>query len=166
MFTAVRWRSLVVASGSDSCLWYPGFSFQWPLLFGRTGSRVPGLQQLCHMGLVALRHVGSSQTRDWTCVPCAGRRILNRWTTREVPACSFLIGWFILAVEFCEFFIYFVNHMLDISFVNIFFYLVGCLFFLFLSVFFFFLVWLAPICLFLFLFPCLRRQIQINTARG
>ena len=26
-----------------------------------------------------------SLTRDWTCVPCIGRRILNHWTTREVP---------------------------------------------------------------------------------
>ena len=28
----------------------------------------------------------SSPTRDRTCVPCIGRRILNHWTTREVPA--------------------------------------------------------------------------------
>ena len=38
-------------------------------------------------GLVVPRHVGSSQTRDRTCVPCIGRRILNHWTTREVPTC-------------------------------------------------------------------------------
>ena len=37
------------------------------------------------MGLVALWHVGSSRTRDRTCVPCIGRQILNHWTTREVP---------------------------------------------------------------------------------
>ena len=36
------------------------------------------------MGLVALRHVESSRTRDRTCVPCTGKRILNHWTTREV----------------------------------------------------------------------------------
>ena len=36
------------------------------------------------MGLVALRQVGSSQTRARTRVPCIGRRILNHWTTREV----------------------------------------------------------------------------------
>ena len=24
-------------------------------------------------------------TRDWTCVSCIGRQILNHWTTREVP---------------------------------------------------------------------------------
>ena len=40
-------------------------------------------------GLVNPRHVGSSQTRDRTHVPCIGRRILNYWTTREVPACMF-----------------------------------------------------------------------------
>ena len=36
------------------------------------------------MGLVAPQHVGSSQTRNWTHVPYAGRQILNYWTTREV----------------------------------------------------------------------------------
>ena len=34
------------------------------------------------MGLVALGHVGSSQTRDQTHVYCIGRRIPNHWTTR------------------------------------------------------------------------------------
>ena len=28
----------------------------------------------------------SSLTRDWTCVPCIRRHILNHWTTREVPS--------------------------------------------------------------------------------
>ena len=37
------------------------------------------------MGLVALRHVGSSQTRARIRVPCIGRRILNHCTTREAP---------------------------------------------------------------------------------
>ena len=32
----------------------------------------------------------SSPTRDRTCVPCIRRRILNRWTTREVPGRRFL----------------------------------------------------------------------------
>ena len=35
------------------------------------------------MGLIAPQHVGSSWTKDRTCVPCIGRRILNHWTTRE-----------------------------------------------------------------------------------
>ena len=42
-------------------------------------------QQLRHTGLVALKHAGSSSTRDRTHVPCTGRWILNHWTTREVP---------------------------------------------------------------------------------
>ena len=37
------------------------------------------------MGLVALRRVESSQTKDQTHVPCIGRQIPNHWTTREIP---------------------------------------------------------------------------------
>ena len=37
------------------------------------------------MGLVAPRHVGSSQTRAQTRVPCIGRQILNHCATREAP---------------------------------------------------------------------------------
>ena len=44
-----------------------------------------GLQQLWRTDLVALRHVGSSQTRDRTHVPCIDRRILNHCITKEVP---------------------------------------------------------------------------------
>ena len=33
--------------------------------------------------LVAVQHVGSSQTRDWTHVPCITRQILNHWASRE-----------------------------------------------------------------------------------
>ena len=43
-----------------------------------------------HTSLVAPRHMGSSQTRDQTHVPCIGRQILNHWATREVPECWFL----------------------------------------------------------------------------
>ena len=41
------------------------------------------------MGLVAPRHVGSSQTRDRTRVPCIGRWILNHWATREARLITF-----------------------------------------------------------------------------
>ena len=60
-------------------------------LVGRVGSGVWSVQaqQLWPKGLVALRHVGSSQTRDQTCVPCIGRWILNHWMTREVLQWSF-----------------------------------------------------------------------------
>ena len=41
-------------------------------------------------GLVAPRHVGSSQTRARTHVPCIGRQILNHCATREAPSKYFL----------------------------------------------------------------------------
>ena len=41
------------------------------------------------MGLAALRHVASSQTRDQAHAPCIGRRILNHCATREVPHSGF-----------------------------------------------------------------------------
>ena len=54
---------------------------------------VPGLQSTGSIdvptGLAAPWHEGPSQTRDWTCVPCIGRQILNHWTTREVLQHSF-----------------------------------------------------------------------------
>ena len=59
-------------------IWYFFFSS-----CGREGSRVQA-QQFWHMGLVALRHMGSSWTRAQTHVPCTGRWILNCCATREV----------------------------------------------------------------------------------
>ena len=54
------------------------------------------------MGLVAPRHVGSSRTRDRTCVPCIARRILNHCTTREVLG-NFEIAAFTLNhTHFCK----------------------------------------------------------------
>ena len=57
-------------------------------LLQSTGSRCAGscgsqAQQLWRTGLVAPWHVGSSQTRARTRVPCIGRRILNYCATRE-----------------------------------------------------------------------------------
>ena len=49
-----------------------------------TGSRAQARQLRC-TGLVAPRHVGSSQTRARTRVPCIGRRIHNHCATREAP---------------------------------------------------------------------------------
>ena len=46
-------------------------------------------QYLCCTGLVAPRHVVSSQTRGQTCVPCIGRWILYHWTPREVAVSGF-----------------------------------------------------------------------------
>ena len=56
----------------------------WDPQLWLAGSREQA-QQLWHTGLVAPRHVGSSRTRDRTCDPSIGRRILNHCTTREVP---------------------------------------------------------------------------------
>ena len=58
------------------------------LLFWISGFRA---QQLWRMGLVALRHVESSWTRDWTLVLFIGRGIINHWTTEEVT--TFFFTW-------------------------------------------------------------------------
>ena len=54
------------------------------------GLQACGLQQLQHVGSIVVAHrlscpwhEGSSSTRDQTCLPSIGRRILNHWTTRE-----------------------------------------------------------------------------------
>ena len=51
------------------------------------GAQAPDAQtqQLWLTGLVAPQHVGSSQTRARTRVPCIGRQIPNHCTTREAP---------------------------------------------------------------------------------
>ena len=42
------------------------------------------------MGLVALRHVGSSGIRDWTHVSCIGKQILYHWANQGNPDLHFL----------------------------------------------------------------------------
>ena len=51
------------------------------------GAQVPDAQaqQLWLTGPVGPRHVGSSQTRARTRVPCTGRQFLNHCATREAP---------------------------------------------------------------------------------
>ena len=102
VFVAARGLSLVAASGGYSSLWYAGFSLQWLLLLRSMGSRHVGFsscgtqaQKLWRKGLVAPQHVGFSQTRARTYVPCIGRRILNHCATRKVPIS--LISLFILS---------------------------------------------------------------------
>ena len=73
-----------------SSLLYEGFSLRWLLiavasLVAEHGLQARGLQQLWHVGFVTPRHVGSSQTRVRTRVPCIGRQILHHCATREVP---------------------------------------------------------------------------------
>ena len=71
--------SLVVAGGGDSsCPAKKGSSLGWFLWLQSTRSRVRGLQQLWPTGgLVASRHVESSQTRDRTGVLRTGRQVLE-----------------------------------------------------------------------------------------
>ena len=61
-------------------------------------------QWLWLTGLVAPWHVGSSQTRARTCVPCIGRRILNHCATREAPCLVFLLRFFRSFIFFNFFF--------------------------------------------------------------
>ena len=58
----------------------------------RRGAQAPDAQaqQLWLTGLVAPWHVGSSQTRARTRVPCIGRQIPNHCATREAPKHCFL----------------------------------------------------------------------------
>ena len=115
VFIAVRGLSLVAVSRGYSSLWCAGFSLRWLLLLQSTGSRRMGFsscstwaqqlwltgsrvqaQQLWRTGLVALQHVGSSQTRAQTHVPCIGRRILNHHATREALV-DCLLSWLLVA---------------------------------------------------------------------
>ena len=60
----------------------------------RCGAQAPDAQaqQLGLTGLVALRHVGSSQTRARTRVPCIGRQTLNHCATREALLLVFALS--------------------------------------------------------------------------
>ena len=58
-------------------------------------------QQLWLTGLVAPQHMGSSQTRARTRVPCISRQTLNHCATREAPA-HFLIGLLVCLFLSCK----------------------------------------------------------------
>ena len=74
----------------------PGFLPQWLLLLQKMGSRVFRPQQLWHMGLVALWHVGSSQTSNQTVSPALVGRFLTIRPLRKplivVLICIFLMS--------------------------------------------------------------------------
>ena len=94
-------------SGGYSSLRCLDFLLQWLLLLQSTGYRArrlhsPGssgvavppsrvqARELWCTGSAALQHVGSSRTRNRTCVSCIGRQTLHHWATREVPSCAFI----------------------------------------------------------------------------
>ena len=89
VFVSVRGLSPVVASGGHSSSRCAGLSPSRPLTIAasRCGAQAPDAQaqQLWLTGPVAPRHVGSSQTRARTRVPCTGRQTLNHSATREAP---------------------------------------------------------------------------------
>ena len=99
LFIAVRWLSLVVASGAALQSRSTGFSSLWLLLLRSMDSRAQA-QSLWHTGFVAPRHVGSSRTRDRTCVLSISRQILNHWTARETPQLHFKWG-FLYLFSYC-----------------------------------------------------------------
>ena len=92
-FVSVRGLSLVAASGGHSSSRCAGLSLLRPLLLRSTGSRRAG-SVIVLTGLVAPRHVGSSQTRTRTCVPWIGRQILNHCATRDAPYIFISQGYF------------------------------------------------------------------------
>ena len=66
------------AQAFSSCSkWGPSVGFSLWLFLWITASWACGLQELRCMGLAAPWHVGFSRTKDWTRVPCIGRRILT-----------------------------------------------------------------------------------------
>ena len=66
------------------------------------GAQAPDAQtqQLWLTGPVAPWHVGSSQTRARTCVPCISRQILNHCATREAPLMFSLSSFCTSHIEF------------------------------------------------------------------
>ena len=97
---AVRGLPLVVVSGGYSRVTMLSLLVAALLMLQSTGSRAHGFQQLWpgsggqaqwlwHRGLVALRRVESSRTRDRTWVPCIVRQIPVSGTTREAQSFQF-----------------------------------------------------------------------------
>ena len=77
--------SLVAASRGSSLVAVRGLLIVVASLVAEHGLQGVWAQYLWHTGLVALRHVESSWTRDQTRVPCVGRRIPIQRTTKAVP---------------------------------------------------------------------------------
>ena len=89
VFVSVQGLSPVAATGSTL---HHGVraSHHRGLSYCRAQAPDAQAQQLWPTGLVAPRHVGSSQTRARTHVPCIGRQILNHCATREARLLNFL----------------------------------------------------------------------------
>ena len=111
LFFAACGLSLVEASKGYS-------SFQWLLLLQSTGSRHASfsscsLQALeCRLsgcgclGLLDLWHVGSSQTRDWTGVPCIAKQIFNHQGNPGIIFKSMIFLWKLLHIFIAHILVY------------------------------------------------------------
>ena len=110
-FLLFCFKKLINFGCTVSSLLHEGFSLRWLFLSQSTGSRAQA-RLLRRMGLVALRRVGSSQTKGRTHISSVGRWILflrsfffffnftilywfcHILTSKEAPACLFLIFFF------------------------------------------------------------------------
>ena len=90
VFTAVRGLSPVVASRGYSVLQCAGFCCR-----GVSRHRSSSCGPWVFSGSAPRN---SSQTREWTCVPCTGRQILNHWTPGEALETTLLVPILFLAV--------------------------------------------------------------------
>ena len=91
VFVSVRGLSPVAASGGHPSSRCAGLSLSRPLLLRSTGSRRAGSAIVAHRPSCS-GHVGSSQTRARTRVPCISRQTLNHCATREA-------SWLLLCVD-------------------------------------------------------------------
>ena len=97
------------ARSFSSCgKWGPPFiAVRGPLTIAasRCGAQPPDVQaqQLWLMDVVAPRHVGSSQTRARTRVPCIGRQILNHCTTTEALHILLIVVMFLIVTRHLPF---------------------------------------------------------------
>ena len=104
------------------------------------GAQAPDAQaQLLWLtGPVAPWHVGSSQTRARTRVPCIGRQTLNHCATREAPG-PFLMFLFVCFFSYCQILrvlcIFWIGVFYQISSANIFTKSVACILILFIFTF-------------------------------
>jgi len=88
VFVAVQGLSLVEMTRGYCLLQSADFALQW-LLCCRAWAVEHVDSELWCVGLAALHYVESFWTRDQTCVPGTGRRILNHWTPgKSLPLMS------------------------------------------------------------------------------
>lgn len=82
---SVIWIKPFLASSSKYDFCYLQLKPDWYAYWINTSQRGLWTSAFC-----VCVHLGSSQTKDWTVVPCIGRQIFNHWTTREEQNNSFL----------------------------------------------------------------------------